>query len=243
MYYRNANTLATARHIAVIAPAINGSVDAALRQGSLIDGTVTDAATGQPVSYAQIEVYDDSGNRVSRATSNILGHYRIEGALPSGAYRVEFSRDGYATVFYGGAGTLDTATAITITAPTNRSNIDAALTRGATLSGRITAADTHQPLAGALVSLYTSDGHVVDTVQTGAAGSYSFDNLLSGTYRLGVAAAQASDGTPAFKGYLAVFYGGALSLAGARAFNLSAAQRATLDVAMPRGVFIPVVRR
>lgn len=51
------------------------NIDFALDEGGSLSGNVSDAQTGQPVQYAEVDIYDSSGNWVSYGYSDETGHY------------------------------------------------------------------------------------------------------------------------------------------------------------------------
>jgi protocatechuate 3,4-dioxygenase beta subunit len=228
-YSGNAATAAAATPVQVSAPTTVTGIDATLDYGGYITGQITDAASGLPLN-GEVRVYDATGALVTNGNVLSLGRYRTSAALPSGAYRVRFGVDGYVSMFYGGATVLEAAASV----PSGARDIDMALARGGTLTGRITAADTGAPLEHAVVTLYGAGDRVVATQLTAFDGSYRFrGSLPSGVYRLGVAPGRRDDGTPYFTGYEAVFSGGARSLAQAQPITVVAPQTVNVNLAMP----------
>jgi len=51
------------------------NIDFALDDGGSLSGNVSDAQTGQPVQYAEVDIYDSSGNWVTYGYSDGTGHY------------------------------------------------------------------------------------------------------------------------------------------------------------------------
>lgn len=244
-YYGNAATTATATRVEVKGSAAVSGIDVALQYGGVLSGQLSDAATGLPLSNGRITIYDTTGAIVLDTYVANLGRYRTPIALPAGNYRVQFGSNGYAPMFYGGALTLDSGAPV----PSGAGDINAALSRGGTIRGTITAVDTGAPLEYAEVALYAANGAVIDREWTTIDGTYSFDTMIpSGAYRIGVAPAKTEDGVPYFSGYEVIFSGGARRLAEAQAITLIAPARATVNLAMPPSnamrprVFLPVVR-
>ena len=106
--------------------------------------TAYDAATGS---------YKGSGYTDSN------GEYTID-SLATGSYKVEFSPSSYGDSknyldqFYNNQTSLDSATPINVTDGQPTPNINAVLQPGGQITGRVTAADTHNPLQD--VSVYVS---------------------------------------------------------------------------------------
>lgn len=234
-YSGNAATTAAATRIQVSAATSVSGIDAKLEYGGHITGRITDAANGLPL-FGTVEVYDATGAVVAAGTTGTAGYYRTDFGLPSGAYRVQFSAEGYVSLFYGGATTLEAAAQV----QSGASNTSMTLVRSGKLTGRVTAADTGAPLEHALVMLYGSGDRVLATRLTSFDGSYDFrDNLPSGTYRLGVTPGKRDDGTLYFTGYKPVFSGGASSLAQAQPISLTAPRTHSTDLAMPAATDVP----
>jgi hypothetical protein len=97
----DADSFGVAPSISVPAPGSVPDVNAALTQGGRLSGTVYDQETGWPLPFAKIGIYR-SANTTLVATSwaNNWGYYESAG-LPAGSYTVAFSKDGYATRWYG----------------------------------------------------------------------------------------------------------------------------------------------
>ena len=62
--------------------------------GGRITGTVTDAATGKPVSYATVAVLDAAGKVVNGGVCGDDGKFVLPG-IPAGTYTVQISFVGY----------------------------------------------------------------------------------------------------------------------------------------------------
>lgn len=254
-YYDDQPDLEGATPITVTAPNPVTGIDAALRAGSQIFGRVTDATSDQPLENISVRVRDADGDTVAFGRTTFLGGYITDPALPSGAYTVEFSDfgdTGYIDQFYAGAATVEEATPITLTAPTDRTGIDAALALGGRISGRVTAIDTGAGLPGVRVRVFAADGQPVATGFTDSDGQYSIDDgLPAGDYRIGFEPRRPQQGqgnlaqsgfTPA--GYLPGFYRNGRTLDEADPVAIAAAALTeNIDVALPRGVLLPLVRR
>ena len=87
---------------------------AALAQGGVVTGRVTDAETGEPVAEVAVDLITSGRERVGTTTSDASGQFRIEVAAPGG-YSLVFSRLGYEIrrvdgVTIQAAGTFDAGT-------------------------------------------------------------------------------------------------------------------------------------
>lgn len=186
-YYNDKSIEENADLVTVTAPNTTENIDAQLTQGSIIFGTVTNAATGTPLEGISVSVYDADNQWVASGRTSFLGGYLTSPALPSGDYTVQF-RDfdsGYIDEYYDDQLAQATATVIAVTAPNDVTGIDAALARGGTISGQVTAADTGEPLAYVSVTVYDRSGTEVAYASTAMDGSYTVtDGLPTGDYRL-----------------------------------------------------------
>jgi protocatechuate 3,4-dioxygenase beta subunit len=152
-----------------------------------VSGTVRDDG-GQPIAGVCVELYGDPFNwNVSRplVTTDSSGHYKI-GYVP-GSYRVEFnitdfndSYDWTPDVNYIGE-VYNDGQVLTLAAGTTTSAIDGQLTRGGSISGRITDA-SGDPLFQAVANVYLGDTARPAGVFTDANGNYVIDRLRTANY-------------------------------------------------------------
>jgi len=64
----------------------------------VIDGTVTDAATGKPVKGAVVEIKNANlGVGYYRLTTDSKGYFRVDDFIRHLRYRIEVTADGYVT--------------------------------------------------------------------------------------------------------------------------------------------------
>lgn len=200
-------------------------VDAALRPGGTIAGTVTDAGSGGPVGNFLVCAFATTpSSEVGgcwRTDSD--GNYAINGLLPED-YVVEFlSQDefNYLPQLYDGVEKPGSGTPVPVAAANEvKSGIDAALLPGVELSGTVIAAGSGGPLPGIEVALLrpvTAD--VLGLVRSDSAGHYAFRGRPSGSYVVGFSHTQ-----PGSVGdcYSDQYYKGAGSFAAATPLTLTA---------------------
>jgi hypothetical protein len=182
-WYSGQLSFGAATAVNVTAPSTTSGINATLQASSSagsISGTVSYG--GQPVSDADIELIDSSGNYVSGTETSASGTYTLNG-LPPGTYKVEFGTDtNLAFQFYTGASTVATATAVTVAAGQNVTGINAALAAGGKIAGTVTDASTKAPVADVRVELLDSTGYELDSTYTNAAGVYTLAGVPTGSY-------------------------------------------------------------
>ena len=90
-YYEGQSSSATAKTVSVAQGATTSAINAQMRVGGIIEGTVTDAATHQPLGDVLVSASDPGGAEVPGGfvETNAGGEYTIRG-LQSGSYNVEF---------------------------------------------------------------------------------------------------------------------------------------------------------
>jgi hypothetical protein len=142
---------ASADTIATVAGA-SVRVDDTLFLPASISGTIRDESTGEPVDGVCISlepVDPNSGGGWSGGCTDASGTYRADDVTP-GDYRLLFNdpQGRYAAEYYDNTTDPASATIVSVTRGAQISGIDAALTPGAVLTGRVLNAATNQPIAG-----------------------------------------------------------------------------------------------
>lgn len=94
-----------------------------------IGGTVVDASIGnRAIAGALVRAYDSAGNPVASAQTGANGAYALTG-LPSGCYRIGFSVSRYIPQYFSGTPTLAGAAAVSVSAGSPVTGVNAALGR------------------------------------------------------------------------------------------------------------------
>ena len=123
-------------------------IDFGLKKGATISGRVIDAATGLPIPDIGISAasVDREFNSYTRTSAD--GRYTLRGMAP-GAYRIEARGDeqGYIREMYDDRLSWDDADLVFVEERESVEGIDFGLSRGTTISGRVTDAGTGLPLA------------------------------------------------------------------------------------------------
>lgn len=144
-YYDGVSRLVEATPVAVTAGATTHGIDAELAAGGTITGLITAAADGAPLEGVEACAYEvgGEGEIFGCASSNAHGEYAIA-RLPSGSYKVRFTafftepgeysfeegeeperQEEFATQYYSGKGSLETAAAVAVTAGGTTAGINA----------------------------------------------------------------------------------------------------------------------
>lgn len=252
-YYDDKPTLELSSPISVTAALTTTNINAALTRGSILFGRVSDGTSGAALERLNVTVYDASGARVASGRTTFIGGYLTTPALPTGNYRVRFSDydGGYIDEYYNDTFSLESATVLSVTAPLDLTGIDASLTAGGTISGRVIAGDTGEPLPYTDVIVYNAAGQPVAYSYVQEDGNYNVDaGLPTGDYRVeflpynaeGEEASITQGGATEGKGYQRSFYPNKLSLGEATPVRVTAPNRTTgIDVVLRRGNYLSFI--
>jgi hypothetical protein len=176
--------------VSVTAGQATSAVDFALAAGGHIAGTVTRAATSDPLYGAVVGFFAADGAELATATTDWEGHYALNRALPAGTY--------YAAVVQADPGLLGqiyeaqncsadcrtraiAGTAIAVAAGSTTSGIDFPLVEGGTVAGRIVDAASGEPVP-AIVRVVDAGGRTMAEADTDFIGRYKVQGLLPGNY-------------------------------------------------------------
>ena len=131
-FYDDKPDFASADLVAVIAESKTPGIDAALKVGGSINGTVTDAGTDAPLPGICVEINDAAFTFGIFDSTDANGSYSV-GGLPAGDYKVSFFDCGdgstYLTEWYDDKPDFDSADLVAVIAPSKTSGINAALAR------------------------------------------------------------------------------------------------------------------
>jgi hypothetical protein len=178
-------------------------VSIGLLRGAQITGTVRDDR-GDPVAGASIKVVGCLPHCPLIATSDAAGTYRILGVTPGSRMGVvAWKDDELVRQWYPGRDNASRATDIALEAGDELDRIDFALRRAAFMTVRVRAADSGEPLTGAIVLLVSSanpfDRRYALRVRD-RPGHMRLGPLHSGSYRLTVVPGSANPGYGAVEG-------------------------------------------
>ncbi|WP_162242339.1 carboxypeptidase regulatory-like domain-containing protein [Arthrobacter sp. Leaf337] len=234
-WYNNAASFSTANAVDIAAGQDLTGINATLVKGATISGKVT-ASAGVNLGSVSINVVPtdpQSGFFSSYTRLAPDGSYKVVG-LPAGSYKIEFvgSNAGALPQWYNNADSLEAANALTLTTGQDLTGIDAALVKGASISGKVTVPAGIDP-SRTYVSAYSSDSQMTQAgfASVGMDGSYKVAGLKAGSYKL-----QFSSGST---GAISQWYNNAETFASANAVDVAAAQDvASINVSLVKGASI-----
>ena len=161
----------------------------ALSRGGSITGTITAASGGAPLQNICVSAQSNaSGFGGNRTDSH--GNFTISG-LPAGNYVLQFfdcNDSGYATQYYSstsanGTSPYSNATPVAVTTSATTTGIDAQLSLGGSIAGKVTQTDGTTPISGICVFADSgSSGFVGES--TGNDGTYQITGLPAGNYKV-----------------------------------------------------------
>jgi hypothetical protein len=239
VYYSGAavtQLLASATDFSVTTGSAPQTANFAVPEAGTVSGTVLASGSDTPLSGVIVQFYTASGQPVVRTTTGSAGTYTESDLLP-GSYKVSFTQTNPALAlalqYYSGAASLAKATPVTVVAGSTITNINVALSPGGGISGTVVAARGEAPLGDIGIYVMDSSGDVLGHTTTAGDGTYSITNLPAGTYYVEFGAPSAAQITLldnsalAQFGYAPEFYGGRLSLAGAKAVTVTSGSSVT----------------
>lgn len=191
-WYGNTTDLSAAALLVVLAGNTTANINAALTAGSGISGAVNDN-TGIGIQNISVYVYDAENPYIcySITRTDADGKYTAKG-VPTSRAKVIFGNygtDDYTSNWYNDKTEWATATHLEVSAPNATQEVNAVLTTGGGISGKITDASGN-PVPNTTVMIYAADNNCSTinncstSVRTDVSGNYSYKGLRTGTYKL-----------------------------------------------------------
>jgi hypothetical protein len=152
-----------------------------------IEGTVTEAGTGNPIEGAEVEAYGLNGEGQATGYTNGAGRYVIPN-LAEGSYEVAFTGRTcvggnctlvYAELFYDGVKPFNPPTPVAVEAGETTENINGELERNGAIKGMLESA-SGQPIARSIVCVNSETEYYNACVLTEANGEYELPDLPPG---------------------------------------------------------------
>lgn len=206
-YYGGGQDKLTSTPIVITTTSVSG-INFDLQPGGTIQGTISDASTGQPLDGIDLDIFDTLGNRLPfNATTTTNGTYTL-GALPAGDYYLRADpsiTQNFARLYYPTSLTSAGSTLITVVNGQTTQNIDFNLPEAGNIQGTITDADTLTAIADVDLDVYTAAGEKLDvTARSQIDGTYQLGPLPAGDYLLRA--------DPSLvQGYIRLYYPGELA--------------------------------
>lgn len=239
-YYDGAATKKLAHLVPVVAGTATNGIDAEMRQGGKIEGTVIDAVTKSPLQWINVCL---RGNFEGCVSTGADGKYTIEG-LAAGAYKIgffsSFQASGYLGQYYDGKASRDLAGPVTVGEGATTAGVDAEMEAAGEIAGTVTDALSGLGADAVQVCAYEAgSGDYVGCDNTDADGKYTIEGLATGSYKVRFSPGNELGGIgleqPNFN-YVSHYYDGAASKATAAAVVVTAgATVPEIDAAMAEG--------
>ncbi len=177
----------TGTSIAVTVNDTTAGIDFVLDRLGSVAGVVTDAATGDPVPFAGIEVWD-AGGFAAYADTDFTGVYTVD-ELDAGTYFVVTDAHAYLDEVFDdlpcpGGVTCDprSGTPVAVELNATTPDVDFALVRMGAIAGTVTDQVTGAPISSATVRIWNAAGQNVRSTSVNGAGEYQAGSLEAGTY-------------------------------------------------------------
>ncbi len=165
-----------------------GEYELHVGRGGEVTGTVTSAATGDPLADGEVRLWNSQGYYEGSATTDAEGLYAA-GGLDAGSYFLTTRYfDGYFDELYddvpcpGGSCDIFSGTPVDVLSFGSVAGVDFALEQGGIIAGTITDAVTALPIDGVRVEIYDASGYQVGDGYSDETGAYEVRGLTSGTY-------------------------------------------------------------
>lgn len=174
--------------VVVTAGATTSGVDFALDRIGGITGLVTEEASGDPVPFGFVNIWDGSGFFVTGSSIDFTGAYAV--GLEPGSYYVtlsppdDYQGEIYDDLFcYGGfACDVTIGDDVQVVGTGVTSGIDFVLEAAGFISGTVTDMGTGDPLADVFVQIWNNAGDFLTTGFTDSSGEYTVGGLATGTH-------------------------------------------------------------
>ncbi|MFV0316511.1 MAG: carboxypeptidase regulatory-like domain-containing protein [Microthrixaceae bacterium] len=185
-YWNGAYTSDDAESL-VVSGSNRSNIDAQLEVAATITGSVNDGAG--PLEGICVTAYTGDPNNltwISNTSTDMVGGYTLSG-LPPIPVRVSFddcnAPHEFIQQWYNGASNAEDATQLALPPGGTQSGIDATLSRGVTVSGRVTN-QAGVGIAGVNVNLNSESSNPGGWAQTDPNGDYETSAVVPGDYRL-----------------------------------------------------------
>ncbi|MCX6583364.1 MAG: carboxypeptidase regulatory-like domain-containing protein, partial [Candidatus Aminicenantes bacterium] len=182
-WYNDKISFDTADPVIVISGQTTPNIDAQLAPGGIISGRVTDNS-GNGIQGIGVYISNSSESYISSNYTNSEGNYSV-GGLPGGSYKIHFSayQQNYIPEWYNDKVSFDTADPVTVISGQTTPNIDAQLSVGGIISGRVTDS-LNNSIQGINVKIYDLNHTLIVSTSTDSAGNYSIGGIPGGSFKV-----------------------------------------------------------
>ena len=185
-WYEDRGSFADGYPVPVQAGSITSEINAQLEESGYIEGRVTDSF-GDPIQGVSVAAYDAAGIFLVSGGTDEDGNYRIWGRLPSGDVKIYFNasnaQGNYASEYHTDKLLIEDADSVSVQAGQTTYEIDAVLSEGGTISGRVTDAQD-DGFPGVAVHCMDIDSDRFYYATTDADGYYTITGLLPDDYKV-----------------------------------------------------------
>lgn len=159
-------------------------IDTIQRSGGAIAGTVRDP-DDKPVTDFVVKVFGETGPALTEARTDALGTFEAR-CLPPGPYKVLFHtnyRDNLLSEYWNARGSRATADPVSVAGDQTTTGIDACLSKGGSLTGRVTNAQGNG-VGSIEVWAYDATQERAAMAHTRPDGGYALIGLRTGSYKI-----------------------------------------------------------
>ena len=159
--------------------------------------------TNSPIEGVLVVLYDDMGNPIDSAYTDLSGNYLFDG-LPPGDYSVvvdpsNFETNGPLSGYLNSTDPddiLDNTSNISLAEGEDNLDQDFGYSESGSIGDTILNDDTGDPIENVMVVLYNDLGVPLDTAYTNSLGNYLFDDLPAGDYTIDIDPSNFDPGNP-----------------------------------------------
>ena len=193
-WYQEKSQMAEADPVKLTEPETTTDINFTLGTAMAITGKVVRARDGEPIHGAYVFAKNFQGGVipslvVQHTRTNKNGEYILQ-VRRAGLYIVAADAEGYIGEIYKDAYKLVDATPVKVELDQHTTGIDFDLVSRGTISGRVVAETTKEPIEGAVVEAFAETyrifpGHwPIYRARTDSNGFYTIENMASGKYRV-----------------------------------------------------------
>jgi len=175
---------ASANPVSILPRVTTAGIDAVLAAGGIISGRVTNTS-GAGIDKIYVSARNASNVTVKSLYTDAAGYYSLPG-LPTGSYRIYFSPSSnyyYIGEWYDNKTNSNDANAISITAGSQISGINAVLSSAGAIGGQVTNSSS-AGIYNVNVRVYNLSNSQVASASSNSSGNYTVPGIPPGTYRV-----------------------------------------------------------